>query len=244
MFKSFLTYNFSPLLLSSVLFFSCVAFVFPFDVPLFLILHQPITVKNTSKDTAVLSFFTPKQLREALGESNLAAFIVDDGIIEDRRFRATTMKRTQYTTDDFDLVCFLGQGSFGSVTLVKPVKEEGPPLPPTYALKAMNKEYIFSSGQVEHTLDERDIVVKLSHPNVLRTFSTFQNTNELFLLSEYIAGCDLWAVIVSKKRKERERGGGGRGEKEGEREREKRTSVEMRGEERRGERRASFVASR
>ena len=91
---------------------------------------------------------------------------------------------------------FLGQGSFGSVRLVKTKTPEDESLyPPVYALKAMSKGFIISSDQLDHTLDEREIVMQLRHPNVLNVYATFQSPDELFLLSEYIAGCDLWALI-------------------------------------------------
>jgi hypothetical protein len=171
--------------------------------------------------------FTLPQLVEAIGQEDLAEFIVDDETIATRREKRTMKK---YKHEDFDVVGFLGQGSFGSVQLVKTKEPENDDsLPAEYALKHMSKEYINNSGQVEHTLDERAIVIKLAHPNVLRVYSTFQSKDELFILSEcvlrnkdnasatalrnananfieslsnllsrrYIAGCDLWALIHS-----------------------------------------------
>ena len=88
------------------------------------------------------------------------------------------------------------QGSFGYVRLVKTkVEEDRKDFPAQYALKAMSKHAIVKDGQLAHTLDERMIAIEMKHPNVLQTFSTFQTPDEVYILTEYISGCDLWAVI-------------------------------------------------
>jgi len=143
------------------------------------------------------SVFTISELVASVGGTqSLASFIVDNEMVATRR-KGNKEVLKSYKVEDFDTVGFLGQGSFGSVKLVRCKEKEASPLPDEYALKSMSKEYIYSSGQVDHTLDERKIVVTLSHPNVLKVFSTFQSCDELFLLSEYIAGCDLWSLIHS-----------------------------------------------
>ncbi len=156
---------------------------------------SPITVVNRSDKSVSCSVFTLQQLKQCLGSDDLKNYIVDETILETRRMNKSSAGKL-YTREDFDVLTFLGQGSFGSVKLVKTkAPEADPALPTTYALKALSKVYIVNSGQVDHTLDERAIVLQLNHPNVLRVYTTFQSEDELFILSEYIAGCDLWALI-------------------------------------------------
>ena len=155
----------------------------------------PFTVKNVSKSPVTVSTFNVSELLECMGGGVLSDFIADrSGTILQRLSGDTTKK--SYTLEDFEVVTFLGQGSFGSVKLVKAkvAEEEGGEVK-LYALKTMGKKYIADSGQVEHTLTERKIVLTMDHPNVLKVYSTFQSKDEVHLLSEYIAGCDLWAVL-------------------------------------------------
>jgi len=154
----------------------------------------PLTLKNASKGPVTVSIFTTADMLECLGGGELSDYIADGtGTIIQRK----GADRKTYTLDDFQVITFLGQGSFGSVKLVKTKVAEEEGFPDQYALKTMGKRYISDSGQVEHTMGERKMVLSMDHPNVLKVFSTFQSKNEIHILSEFIAGCDLWAVLQS-----------------------------------------------
>ena len=155
----------------------------------------PVTIKNVGKSPVSLSYFTISEFKEWLGgELHLHIFTGDEvapsGVVP--------KPRRTYEIADFEVLSFLGQGSFGSVKLVRThVPEDDESLPVVYAMKSMSKMTVIESNQVDHSVDERNLLFMLQHPNVLRLFATFQTPDEVFLLTELIDGCDLWALIHS-----------------------------------------------
>ncbi|GAB5360960.1 hypothetical protein AAMO2058_000673300 [Amorphochlora amoebiformis] len=43
-----------------------------------------------------------------------------------------------------------------------------------YALKAVGKQRVFSLGQQEHIMNERDIMLQIHHPFIVVLYQTFQ----------------------------------------------------------------------
>ena len=154
---------------------------------------SPITVQNDSDKPVTCVILNIDDIGQCLGQG-WKGMIVDETSVGSVSKKSVVAKK-QYSIDDFEPVMFLGQGSFGSVKLVKAKEGEGEGFPEHYALKTVSKHFIADCGQVEHTLQERALVLKMNHPLVIKMYSTFQNDRSLFFLSEYIAGCDLWAVI-------------------------------------------------
>jgi serine/threonine protein kinase len=68
------------------------------------------------------------------------------------------MSTKEITLNDFEIICVLGKGSFGKVILSK-FKENGE----YYAIKAIRKDVLIESDQVEATKNERDILVNVKH---------------------------------------------------------------------------------
>ncbi|GMH90642.1 hypothetical protein TrVE_jg5955 [Triparma verrucosa] len=166
----------------------------------------PVTVQNDSDKDVTCVILNIEDVAQCMGDE-FKGMIVDETTVSSVAKKSVVAKK-QYTLEDFEPQLFLGQGSFGSVQLVKAKEEEGDGFPEFYALKILSKKFIAECGQVEHTLQERHLVLKMNHPLVIKMYSTFQNEKSLFFLSEYIAGCDLWAVIHDDASKLGLRGGG------------------------------------
>ena len=63
--------------------------------------------------------------------------------------------------EDLQLIGTLGVGGFGSVRLVAAGGR-------SYALKCLNKNHIVTTGQQEHVLGEKDILMSIHCPFIVR----------------------------------------------------------------------------
>ncbi len=85
---------------------------------------------------------------------------------------AETEERTKTSINDFDMMCALGRGSFGTVNLVRHLRAQA-----LFAVKIISKSKINSANkQISHILNERDILRKLTNANYCVHLSdTFQD---------------------------------------------------------------------
>ena len=84
----------------------------------------------------------------------------------------------------------LGTGSFGRVHLVK-----YKPTNKHYAMKVLRKSEIIKLRQVEHTINEKNILEQLDHPFLVKMLGTFQDSNNLYIVLEYIQGGELFSYL-------------------------------------------------
>nr|KAJ3420464.1 camp-dependent protein kinase catalytic subunit [Polyrhizophydium stewartii] len=98
--------------------------------------------------------------------------------------------RAKLKIEDLDIRNTLGTGSFGRVHLVK-YKATGK----HYAMKVLRKTEIIKLRQVEHTLNEKHILEQLDFPFLVRMFGTFQDSNNLYLVLEYVQGGELFSYL-------------------------------------------------
>ncbi|KAK5669139.1 hypothetical protein BDV3_003332 [Batrachochytrium dendrobatidis] len=92
--------------------------------------------------------------------------------------------------EDLEIRNTLGTGSFGRVHLVK-YKASGK----HYAMKVLRKTEIIKLRQVEHTLNEKHILEQLNFPFLVQIFGTFQDSNNLYLVLEYVQGGELFSYL-------------------------------------------------
>ncbi|KAI8995040.1 kinase-like domain-containing protein [Pilobolus umbonatus] len=91
--------------------------------------------------------------------------------------------------DDLEMIKVLGKGCMGKVLLVRSRRTQG-----FYALKSIIKEHVIDQREITHTLDERNILAKLSsvnHPYLAKLHTSFQDEHRLYLLTDYHNGGDL-----------------------------------------------------
>ena len=89
--------------------------------------------------------------------------------------------------DDFQKLKVLGQGSFGKVYLVKNINSEK-----VYAMKVLDKKYIINKKQISHTKTERIALEKLKHPFISKLNYAFQDSINLYFITEFLQGGDLF----------------------------------------------------
>ena len=93
----------------------------------------------------------------------------------------------QIKESDFEKLKLLGKGSFGKVYLIREKKTKK-----LYAMKILSKEYIKEKNEEEHTKRERELLSELNNPFIIKLYYAFQNERNLFLISDFIQGGDLF----------------------------------------------------
>lgn len=111
----------------------------------------------------------------------------------------------QFKKGDFALRKLLGQGSYGCVVKATLNTKRADPKSAkvilsdfpdgVVALKLMAKTRVVQKRQLNHVFDERRLLLRMGHPNVMRLMASFQDEDTLYLVTEFIDGPDLWSVI-------------------------------------------------
>ena len=111
------------------------------------------------------------------------------------------VKKDQPSLKDFDLLKVLGCGAFGKVMLVVHKETKKP-----YAMKALKKKNILEDDEMEITITERNVLAMGEHCRFITSlYCSFQNTDRLFFVMEYLNGGDLFFHIMQDKKFSEER---------------------------------------
>ncbi|XP_064015045.1 ribosomal protein S6 kinase alpha-6 isoform X3 [Pogoniulus pusillus] len=92
----------------------------------------------------------------------------------------------------FELLKVLGQGSFGKVFLVR--KIIGPDAGQLYAMKVLKKASLKVRDRVR-TKMERDILVEVNHPFIVKLHYAFQTEGKLYLILDFLRGGDVFTRL-------------------------------------------------
>jgi hypothetical protein len=119
---------------------------------------------------------TPKKEESASPAKELGALS-----LEEKRKCALT---------DFYIDRTLGTGSFGRVHLVR-LKATGK----YYAMKVLRKGEVVKMKQVEHTINEKNILESLNHPFLVNALGFLQDSSNLYMVLEYVQGGELFSYL-------------------------------------------------
>ncbi|CAA6664819.1 unnamed protein product [Spirodela intermedia] len=92
--------------------------------------------------------------------------------------------------DDFVIIKPISRGAFGRVFLAK--KRTTGDL---FAIKVLRKADMIRKNAVESILAERDILISVQNPFVVRFFYSFTSRENLYLVMEYLNGGDLYSLL-------------------------------------------------
>ncbi|XP_048577450.1 ribosomal protein S6 kinase alpha-2-like isoform X2 [Nematostella vectensis] len=92
----------------------------------------------------------------------------------------------------FELLKVLGQGSFGKVFLVR--KVIGADAGTLYAMKVLKKATLKVRDRMR-TMKERDILVDVQHPFIVRLNYAFQTEGKVYLILDFLRGGDLFTRL-------------------------------------------------
>ena len=102
-------------------------------------------------------------------------------------------RTTPTSIKDFDIIKPISKGAFGSVFLAKK-KATGD----YYAIKVLKKADMIAKNQITNVKAERMILMKQAEsPFVAKLYFTFQSSENLYLVMEYLNGGDCAALIKS-----------------------------------------------
>ncbi|GMI03342.1 hypothetical protein TrLO_g13979 [Triparma laevis f. longispina] len=97
--------------------------------------------------------------------------------------------------EDLDVQCVLGMGTFGKVVMVTHRVRQNQ----VSALKCLAKAHLIRTHQEQNVKRERDAMQVMSHPFVVELRGTLSDTNQVYLLLEYVPGGELWSLLYEKK---------------------------------------------
>ena len=140
--------------------------------------------------------------RRAVLESELDTMPASDS--EKRQIRKDWMhKETEHmrlmrdkiTLSDFELLKIIGHGAFGKIKLVRE-KSTGE----IYALKILKKSLMLKRKQESHVRAERDLLSQAAEYAdwIVQLFYTFQDSDFLYFVLEYMPGGDLLGLLIKK----------------------------------------------
>ena len=88
---------------------------------------------------------------------------------------------------DYELIAFLGSGTFAEVTLARRKVTDD-----YFAVKKISKQRVKEEGCVERTFTERQLLASLQHPFLVRLYQAFQSQTHLYLVLDFAQGGDLF----------------------------------------------------
>uniref|UniRef100_A0A6B2L4K5 non-specific serine/threonine protein kinase n=1 Tax=Arcella intermedia TaxID=1963864 RepID=A0A6B2L4K5_9EUKA len=100
--------------------------------------------------------------------------------------------------EDFHLMSVIGRGSYGKVMLVR--KKDEPHKDKVFAMKILDKKTIIERQEVEHTKSEKSILMKLKFPFLCGLYYSFQSTDKLYFIMDYINGGELFFHLQKVKK--------------------------------------------
>ncbi|KAI0391375.1 serine/threonine-protein kinase sck1 [Xylariaceae sp. FL0594] len=99
-------------------------------------------------------------------------------------------EKKHYGPDDFQILRLIGKGTFGQVYQVR--KKDTHRI---YAMKVLSKKVIVQKKEVAHTVGERNILVRTAtseSPFIVGLKFSFQTDSDLFLVTDYMSGGELF----------------------------------------------------
>ncbi|XP_027001145.1 cAMP-dependent protein kinase catalytic subunit PRKX-like isoform X1 [Tachysurus fulvidraco] len=90
-------------------------------------------------------------------------------------------------------VATVGTGTFGRVVLVQDRKSKG-----YFALKSMKIVDLIRLKQQQHVHNEKEVLMEVNHPFIVKLFWTWHDDRCLFMLMEFVPGGELFTYLRSR----------------------------------------------
>jgi serine/threonine-protein kinase len=126
------------------------------------------------------------------GEPHLSRHLVSQGLLT--KFQASKLRTgvSGFFVDKYIVLDFIGKG--GNSVVYKARHRHLPNR--IVALKTILSASLHENDEVEARFrQEVDIVSQLDHPNVVRAYDVLLRRNDIFLVLEYVEGCDLAQLV-------------------------------------------------
>lgn len=149
--------------------------------------HRSSKASLTLNSKSSTTFKIPLNLNSISGKTR-------ENAVSTQSFRVTSMSKSKKNEEDSDALTrasfqfhmVVGKGGFGKVWIVSFRNSKK-----FYALKEMCKRKIISKKSVHSVMNEKQILVSLSHTFIVNIKSSFQDRRFLYLLMDLVTGGDL-----------------------------------------------------
>ncbi|XAR66150.1 Non-specific serine/threonine protein kinase [Bertholletia excelsa] len=115
---------------------------------------------------------------------------VEDDTIRSLRASPINPSKDRTSIEDFEIIKPISRGAFGRVFLAR--KRATGDL---FAIKVLKKADTIRKNAVESILAERNILISVRNPFVVRFFYSFTCRDNLYLVMEYLNGGDLYSLL-------------------------------------------------
>jgi serine/threonine protein kinase len=179
-----------------------------FALPLFrafLIVERALTLTMDVPDAdveaghhlnAILDLMASCQdldLTKSLSEARLLIAEKRNAAVAQTQLRPTERRGTRghsTTIPDFAFLKMISRGAFGRVFLARKTKTAT-----IYAIKVLPKGELTQKNEVRRVLVEKDILLQFESPWVIRFYYSIIGANNLYLVTEYVCGGDLFSLL-------------------------------------------------
>jgi len=126
-------------------------------------------------------------------DNNHESDTIDPAVVSEFEVKDITKEGCEKaSSDQFDLLRVLGQGSFGKVFLVRKIR--GQDAGSLYAMKVLRKATLKVRDRIR-TKMERNILADVEHPFIVRLHYAFQTEGKLYLILDFLRGGDLFTRL-------------------------------------------------
>jgi Protein kinase domain len=156
-------------------------------------LKKQVKIQSLSSDHVLSSYDgSPLEPLSPVNEKDLSFSPRDSNeTTEEKKDPEYNMTR-KISSSDFKKIANLGQGAYAEVSLVQDKNGN------KFALKAIDKNFMikviryktlnFKEGKSYQVNVEKEVLSRLSHPNIIKLHLHFQELNKLYFLLEYVPG--------------------------------------------------------
>ena len=96
----------------------------------------------------------------------------------------------RYSLEDFNLMRVIYNGSLGVIKIALHI-----PSGTIMVLKIISKYTVVSRAKNEFVMRERNILKQIRNPYIVRLYSTFQDTENLYMVEEFLQGGDMFRML-------------------------------------------------
>jgi serine/threonine protein kinase len=97
------------------------------------------------------------------------------------------LETSKVDLNDFTLLKLIGQGGYGKVYQVQKKDTEH-----VYAMKVLRKKHLITTGALEGTMVEREVLRSIRHPFIVSLHYAFQTEGKVYLVMDYLNGGQLF----------------------------------------------------
>lgn len=145
--------------------------------------HVDFQANSSEKDGPVRGWFPLRGHADTMAENTPTGEVYVEAFYQ-------RTERKHYGPDDFEILRLIGKGTFGQVYQVR--KKDTRRI---YAMKVLSKKKIVQKKEVAHTVGERNILVRTAtsdSPFIVGLKFSFQTPSDLYLVTDYMSGGELF----------------------------------------------------